>query len=57
MNNEQIQIINENNAKIQATLDLLQKSMLSELEFDSLAMVQIALDYVNKNNDIMSKVV
>lgn len=57
MSNEQIQTIYENNLKLQATLDALQKAMLSELEVDTVAMVQIALDYANKNNAMMSKAV
>jgi hypothetical protein len=57
MNNNQIQIMYDNNLKIQATLNTLVQLIDSDGIIDKLALVEIALDYANGNNDILQKAV
>lgn len=57
MNNNQIQIMYDNNLKIQATLNMLVQLIDSDGIIDKLALVEIALDYANGNNDILQKAV
>lgn len=57
MSNEKIQEIYENNLKIQATLNTLAQLIDSDGIIDKLALVEIALDYANGNNDILQKAV
>ena len=56
MNNAQIQTMYENNLKLQATLNTLVQLIDSDF-VDKLALVEIALDYANGNNDILQKAV
>lgn len=57
MNNNQIQTMYDNNLKIQATLNTLVQLIDSDGIIDKLALVEIALDYANGNNDILQKAV
>lgn len=57
MNNVQIQTMYDNNLKIQATLNTLVQLIDSDGIIDKLALVEIALDYANGNNDILQKAV
>ena len=57
MSKEQLETINENNMKVESVLKVVIEALTGDLDADVVSMVDIALDYTKRTDDIVASLV